>query len=308
MSIPRSILLWASENKWMRKNVPSWKFVKSAVKKFMPGEKIEDAINAAKKFQSESIPTIFTKLGENITNLDEGLIVRDHYLDLIDKIAENNIDVEISLKLTQLGFDISFDETFDRFKTITKKVKDKLSNVIWIDMEGSTYTQKTIDFYKKMKNEFENVGLCLQSYLYRTESDINDLISIYPNIRLVKGAYKEPHDIAFPKKTSVNLAYFEDARKLMIAAKEKNMRVAFGTHDEDLIYKIINESKVIGIPKNKIEFQMLYGIKTNFQKELVKLGCTLKVLISYGDFWYPWYMRRLAERPANVWFVIKNIF
>ena len=308
MSLSRSILLWASENKWMRKNVPSFAFVKSAVKKFMPGEKLEDALNAAQIFKSVNTPTIFTKLGENITDLSEGLVVRDHYLELIDKIAERNLDIEISLKLTQLGFDLSVDETYERFKAITKKVKEKLGNVIWIDMEGSAYTQKTIEFYKKIKDECENVGLCIQAYLYSTEKDIDNLIGVNPHIRLVKGAYKEPRDIAFPNKKDVDKSYLELSKKLMSATREKNIRVAFGTHDEDLIYAIIKESKYLGVPKNKIEFQMLYGIKTSFQNELVKLGYKLKVLISYGDFWYPWYMRRLAERPSNVWFVIKNIF
>lgn len=307
MSLSRNILLWASESPWMRKNVPSWAFVKSAVKKFMPGEKVEDALNAAQLFQTETISTIFTKLGENITDLSEGLVVRDHYLKLIDQIAERNLDIELSLKLTQLGFDLSFDETYERFKAITKKVKEKLGNVIWIDMEGSSYTQKTIEFYKKINSEYENVGLCLQAYLYSTEKDLDDLLSVNPHIRLVKGAYKESHDIAFPKKKNVDHSFFEISKKMMTAAKEKNIRVAFGTHDEDLIYAIIQESKYLGIPKNKIEFQMLYGIKSNFQNELVKLGYKLKVLISYGDFWYPWYMRRLAERPSNVWFVLKNI-
>ncbi len=308
MSISRSVLLWASENKWMRKNVPSFGFVKSAVKKFMPGEKLEDALEAAQKFRLSNTPTIFTKLGENITDLSEGLVVRDHYLELIDKIAERNLDIEISLKLTQLGFDLSVVETYERFKTISKKVKEKLGNVIWIDMEGGAYTQKTIEFYKKIKNECENVGLCIQAYLYSTEKDIDNLLGVNPHIRLVKGAYKEPRDIAFPNKKDVDKSYLELSKKLMSAAREKNIRVAFGTHDEDLIYAIIKESKYLGVPKNKIEFQMLYGIKTNFQNELVKLGYKLKVLISYGDFWYPWYMRRLAERPSNVWFVLKNIF
>ncbi len=308
MSISRSILLWASENKWMRKNVPSFGFVKSAIKKFMPGEKLEDALDAAQKFKTVNTPTIFTKLGENITDLSEGLVVRDHYLKLIDQVAERNLDIEISLKLTQLGFDLSVDETYERFKTITKKVNENLGNVIWIDMEGSAYTQTTIEFYKKIKNECENVGLCIQAYLYSTEKDIDNLLSVNPNIRLVKGAYKEARDIAFPNKKDVDNSYLRVSKMLMQTAKGKNVRVAFGTHDEDLINTIINESKYLGVPKDKIEFQMLYGIKTNFQNELVKLGYKLKVLISYGDFWYPWYMRRLAERPSNVWFVLKNIF
>jgi len=307
MSLSRNILLWASENPWMRKNVPSWRFVKSAVKKFMPGEHVEDSLNAAKTFQSVSISTVFTSLGENIKDLPEGLAVRDHYLDLIDKISERKLDIEISLKLTQLGFDLSFDETYLRFKTITEKVRDKLSNVIWIDMEGGAYTERTIEFYKRIKQEFENVGLCIQAYLYRTENDLDGLLQINPHIRLVKGAYKEPRDIAFAGKKSVDQNYFELAKKMMLVSKGKNIRTVFGTHDENLISKIEHEAEQNGITKEQLEFHMLYGIKPAFQKELVRCGYKLRVLISYGDFWYPWYMRRLAERPANVWFVLKNM-
>ena len=308
MSISRSILLWASENSWMRSHVPSWKFVRSAVKKFMPGENVEDALNAAKKFQDDFIPTVFTRLGENIKDLTEGEAVRDHYLELIDKIAERKLDVEISLKLTQLGFDISFDETYNWFKTIALKAKEKLGNDVWIDMEGSAYTKSTVEFYQKMKSEIDNVGLCVQAYLFRTQKDLEDLISIDPKIRLVKGAYKEPDDIAFAKKEDVDKNYLHLSKMLMKAVSEKNIRVAFATHDGNLCEQIIKESKHYSVYKDKFEFQMLYGIKSNFQKELTGRGYKLRVLISYGEFWYPWYMRRLAERPANVWFVLKNIF
>ncbi|MCL4550489.1 MAG: proline dehydrogenase family protein [Bacteroidetes bacterium] len=308
MNFFRSILLWASENSWMRYHVPRWGFVKSAVKKFMPGEHVEDSLEAAAKFRTDSIPTVFTRLGENITELSEGLVVRDHYLDLIDKISERNLDIEISLKLTQLGFDLSFDETYERFKMITQKVKDKLGNVIWIDMESSAYTEKTIEFYKKIKQEFSNVGLCVQAYLYRTKNDLDELFKINPHIRLVKGAYKEPHNIAFAVKNKVDQNYFELARTMLHVSKGKKIRTVFGTHDENLISKISHDAEHIGIAKDQLEFHMLYGIKPGFQKELVKRGNKLRVLVSYGEFWYPWYMRRLAERPANVWFVLKNIF
>lgn len=308
MSLSRSVLLWASENSWMRYHVPRWGFVKSAVKKFMPGERVEDSLRAADKFRGSSITTVFTRLGENITDLSEGLAVRDHYLDLIDKISANKLDVEISLKLTQLGFDLSFDETYKRFKTITQKVKDKLNNVIWIDMESSSYTGKTIEFYKKIKSEFDNVGLCLQAYMIRTQNDLNELLRIDSHIRLVKGAYKEPHGIVFAEKKKVDQNYFELAKKMLGASKEKNIRTVFGTHDEKLILQIRQEAELLGISNEQLEFHMLYGIKPEFQKELVKRGNKLRVLISYGEFWYPWYMRRLAERPANVWFVLKNMF
>ncbi len=308
MSLFRSVLLWASENSWMRCHVPRYEFVKSAVKKFMPGEHVEDSLDAAEKFKAGLIPTIFTRLGENITELSEGLAVCDHYLNLIDKISSHKLDIEISLKLTQLGFDLSFDETYERFKLITQKVKDKLGNVIWIDMESSMYTEKTLEFYKKIKQEFGNVGLCIQSYLYRSENDLDELLKINSHIRLVKGAYKEPPDIAFAKKKSVDQNYFVLAKKMLQASKEKAIRTVFGTHDENLISKIIFEAGRLGISKEQLEFHMLYGIKPEFQKGLIKRGNKVRVLISYGEFWYPWYMRRLAERPANVWFVLKNIF
>ncbi|KAF0152256.1 MAG: proline dehydrogenase [Ignavibacteria bacterium] len=308
MSLPRNILLWASENKLMRNKIPKLKFVKSAVQKFMPGEKPENALTAASHFDLLGIPSVVTRLGENITKIEEGEEVCNHYLDLVDEIENKKLNIELSLKLTQLGFDISEEETYNRFKLITQKVKDKLGNVIWIDMEGSAYTQNTIDFYKKIKNECENVGLCLQAYLYRTEKDVKDLINIGANIRLVKGAYKESPEIAFAQKKDVDQNYIRLAETLLLAAKENNIRAAFGTHDENIIYALIKWSKQSNIQKDKIEFQMLYGIKKEKQKNLAGRGYAVRVLISYGEYWYPWYMRRLAERPANVLFVLKNMF
>ncbi|MFA7228332.1 MAG: proline dehydrogenase family protein [Melioribacteraceae bacterium] len=308
MGISRNVLLWASENPWMRTHVPRWSFVKRAIKKFMPGEKAIDAIGSAKLFQEDSIPTLFTRLGENIRQLSEGLEVRDHYLELIDEISEQKIDTEISLKLTQLGFDSSFDETYNRFIAIARKVKEKSRNIIWIDMEGSAYTEKTIRFYEKIRLESDNVGLCLQAYLFRTEKDLEELMKIGANIRLVKGAYKEPADIAFSSKKDVDENYLHLAKVMLKEKKGKETRIAFGTHDENLCSHILKEAKHYSVPKDQIEFQMLYGIKPGYQKHLANQGQKVRVLISYGDFWYPWYMRRLAERPANVWFVLKNLF
>ena len=308
MSFSRTVLLWMSENKRMREKVPSWKFVKKAVKKFMPGENSEDALKVASRFDLLGIPTVFTHLGENITNLDEGCEVCEKYLKLIDSISEKKLNIEISLKLTQLGFDLSEEETLNRFKQITRKAKEKLDNVVWIDMEGSAYTQRTIEFYKKIKNEIENVGLCLQAYLFRTEKDVKELIEIGANIRLVKGAYKESPEIVFAKKKDVDENYTNLAKILLAAASEDKIRVAFGTHDENIVYSLIKWSKQNNIRKDKLEFQMLFGIKKDKQKDLAGRGYTMRVLISYGKFWYPWYMRRLAERPANVWFVLKNMF
>ena len=297
-----------SENQWMKANVQKWWFVRKALKKFMPGESIEDALTAAQKFVSFNIPAVFTKLGENITRLSEADAVREHYMEAIDKIAERKLDIEISIKLTQLGFDLSFEDTFENFCDIARKTKEKLGNQIFIDMEGSAYTQRTIDFYKAVKDKCNNAGICLQAYLHRTENDLYALYKVSPSIRLVKGAYKESGDIALLNKSKVDENYYHLAKKLIDEIKSSNIRVIFATHDDKPINRIIDESKRIGLSKDKMEFQMLYGIKTELQKQLAANGYKVRVLISYGKSWYPWYMRRLAERPANIWFVLRNIF
>lgn len=307
MNIGRNILLWASKNEWLKKNVPKFRFVQKAVKRFMPGEHPEDAIEATRELIAKGIPTTFTYLGENINQLSEGEAVKNHYLILLDKIKESNLDIEISLKLTQLGFDISFDKTLDFFKQITRKAKENNNNV-FIDIEDSSYVDKTIDFYKKVKEEFDNAGLCLQAYLYRTMNDIKEMLPINPWIRLVKGAYKEPPEIAFPTKKLVDDNFLLLSKFLLEQTLERGIRVAYGTHDLNLQEQIKTEAAHLGLVKEKVEFQMLFGIKSKEQVKLANEGYNIRTLISYGEYWYPWYMRRLAERPANVGFVLKNIF
>jgi len=306
MVIGRNILLWGSKNEWMKSNVPKFRFVQKAVKRFMPGEKAEDAINAAGELSTKNISATFTYLGENISNLSESEAVKNHYLVLLDKIRDSILDIEISLKLTQLGFDISFDKTLEFFKELTQKAKGYNNNV-FIDIEDSSYVDKTIDFYKNVKEEFDNVGLCLQAYLYRTMDDINDMLHIKPWIRLVKGAYKETPEVAFPSKKKVDNNFLEISKFLLKQTKEKDIRAAYGTHDLELQTKIKAEATRIGLPKEKVEFQMLFGIKSREQQRLAEEGYNIRTLISYGEHWYPWYMRRLAERPANIGFVLRNI-
>jgi proline dehydrogenase len=273
----------------------------------MPGEELIDTITAAKDFQQKNIPTVFTRLGENITNLKDADEVTNHYLEVLDRISENKIKSEISLKLTQIGLDLSFERSLENFKSITRKA-ETLQNFIWIDMEGSSYTSTTLDFYKRIKENYQNSGVCLQAYLKRTESDLKSLLRIKPSIRLVKGAYSEPGEIAFENKTDVDKNYFLLAEILLNEIRDNNLRAAFATHDIKLINKITEAAVKLNVPKEKLEFQMLYGIKASEQLKLAQEGYKLRVLISYGAAWYPWYMRRLAERPANVGFVIKNIF
>jgi proline dehydrogenase len=307
MSISRNILLWASRNEWMKNRVPKMRFVQKAVKRFMPGETVEDAIQATRELFKYNIPTTFTHLGENITTIDEAEINTKHYLDLLDRIHKENLDIEISLKLTHIGLDLSFDKTLELFIKIADKAK-QLNNNVFIDIEDSSYVNKTIEFYRKIKENYNNVGLCLQAYLYRTMDDLKSLSAINPWIRLVKGAYKEPITVAFKKISQVNNNYIELSRFLLKAIFEKDIRVAFATHDLSIQEQVINEAINIGLSKNKLEFQMLYGIKSSEQIKLAAEGFRIRTLISYGDHWYPWYLRRLAERPANVGFVLKNLF
>ncbi len=307
MNLFRNILLWCSENNWMRENVPSYYFIKKAVKRFIPGEKVEDAFAESVKFNEFKIGNVFTYLGENITNLNEAAEVTNHYISVLHKINETELSVEISLKLTQIGFDFSLSETLTNFKKIIQTAKE-LNIVVWIDMEQSSYVERTIDFYNIIQKEYDNIGLCLQAYLLRTKDDLEKLFEGSPFIRLVKGAYKETKDIAFEKKSQVDENYFELAKILINAVKRKNIRAAFATHDQKLIGKIEYYAKVQNIERSEIEFQMLYGIKPSEQIRLAGENYKLLVLISYGDAWYPWYVRRLAERPANVGFVLKHLF
>lgn len=307
MGLARNTLLWASKNEWLKNRVPKKTFIQRAVKRFMPGETAEDAILATKELHKFNIPTTFTHLGENITTLQEAEENTQHYLTLLEKISNEKLDIEISLKLTQIGLDLSFDKTLELFTSIVDKAIH-LNNNVFIDIEDSSYVDKTINFYKTIKKHYNNVGLCLQAYLYRTMDDLKDLTKINPWIRLVKGAYKEPSSVAFPKMSQVNNNFMDLSIYLLEQIKEKGIRVAFGTHDVSIQEQLKKETKKMELSREKLEFQMLYGIKTSEQYKLASEGYNIRTLISYGAHWYPWYMRRLAERPANISFVLKNLF
>ena len=307
MGLSRNTLLWASKNEWLKRHIPELKFTQRALKRFMPGTTVEEAIIAAKELLKNKIPTTFTILGENITSLEEAEKNAEHYIELLDKINNENLDTEISLKLTQIGFDLSFDKSFELFSSIVSKAKI-FNNNIFIDMEDSLYVDKTITFYKQIKKTYNNVGLCIQAHLYRTLNDLKNINDINPWIRLVKGAYKESSSVAIQKLAQVNRNYMLLSEYLLDQIKEKGIRVAFGTHDLIIQEQVKKIAQEVGIQKNQFEFQMLYGIKTSEQYKLAANGFNIRTLISYGKHWYPWYMRRLAERPANIGFVLKNIF
>ncbi len=307
MPVLRRLLLWGSQNKWMRERFPRYGFVRRAVRKFMPGEALIDAIDAAGSFIDKKISVILTHLGENITTPSEAEAVKRNYLEVLEQVHKNRLRASISLKLTQLGFDLSEEDTYQRFSKIAERAR-ALDNFVWIDMEDSSYTGRSIDFYRRVRSRYTNTGLCLQAYLYRTTRDIEELLEIRPNLRLVKGAYMESETVAFAKRSQVDANYFQLARTLMPAIKDNQARVIFATHDEKLLERIIIASQEFRLKPDQLEFNMLFGIKPSFQISMAAQGFRIGVLISYGTTWFPWYMRRLAERPANLWFVLKNMF
>lgn len=302
----KNILLWCSVNPWMRSHVPQMRFAQRAVKRFMPGETVEAALAEAKTLKQSGITTVLTYLGENLTDLREADKVRDHYLKVLEEISKGKYSTEISFKLTQIGFDLSYDKTLEHVNKIVERGKE-LGIFVWIDIESHPYVDKTLDLYRSVRLEFENVGLCLQSYLYRTKEDLEQLLPLNPSIRLVKGAYREPASVAFPKKRDVDKSYRE-LLEYMLVNRSRMGRIGIATHDEKIIKHAIAFAAEYGIPRDSFEFQLLYGVKRELQIRLAQQGYNMRMLISYGSSWYAWYLRRLAERPANVWFVVKTLF
>jgi proline dehydrogenase len=305
MSIFRNVLLAASENRWLRERAVRFPFVRRAVTRFMPGETFEDALAASRAL---GVGTVLTRLGENLRNAAEAADVARHYREVLDRIRQEKMDVEISVKLTQLGLDFSREECEAHLHELARHAQS-LGNWVWVDMESTAYTQVTLDIYRRLRSAFPNTGLCVQSYLYRTADDVESLIALGSGIRLVKGAYREPPDKAFPKKEDVDESYFRLAERLLSdGAREKGVRAIFGTHDPALIRRIEAHGRSLGRKPDQIEFQLLYGIGRSEQLRLSAAGYRFRVLISYGEAWFAWYMRRLAERPANVLFVLKSLF
>lgn len=303
----RSALLWASQNPWLRDRVPRYRFVRRAVSRFMPGEEAGDAFAAAGALKEQGIRTVFTRLGENVTEAAEAESVTQHYLDVLSRIEALRLPAEVSVKLTQLGLDLNAELCSRNLLRIIERAGGE--SVVWIDMEASDYVDRTLELYRRARQLFRNVGVCLQSYLYRTADDLASLLPLGPAIRLVKGAYLEPPDRAFPRKKDVDENFFNLSERLLgPEARAAGVQTAIATHDLKLIHRIQDLAQSLGLAKDSVQFQMLYGIQRAEQLRLAQEGWRSTVLIAYGKYWYPWYVRRLAERPANLWFVARNLF
>ena len=302
----RGLLLWGSENVFLTKRLTRLGFVRRAVRRFMPGETSEAAMDEAERLSGSRIMSVLTLLGENVTDKGEPAEVVRHYQGVLDGIANRGLDSEISVKLTQLGIDIGRDVAAANLEKILVTAEER-GQFVWIDVESSGYVDRTLDLYRAARSRHMNTGLCLQAYLYRTAEDLAALLPMKPSIRLVKGAYAEPPEVAFPRKKDVDRNYLELAEILLDEVRAGGVRAAFATHDERLIREIEEEAAKREISGGDLEFQMLYGIGTANQVGLAAKGYRVGVLISYGTAWFRWYMRRLAERPANLWFVMRKM-
>ena len=306
MTIGRKILLAAAKSEFLGRQATNRKFAKRAVRKFMPGEAPEDALNAGAVLSREGRGAVFTKLGENLTRLDEAEAVRDHYLGMFDRIRERGIPGHVSVKPTQLGLDLSREACEGHLRKLAAKA-DATGSLLWIDMEDSSYVDRTLQLYEELRTDYACTGLAIQAYLKRTPNDIARLMPLSPTIRLVKGAYAEPAHIAFAAKRDTDFAYFDLAVRMLESAAMGECVAIFGTHDIPMLERLVGRAKEIGVADGKYEIHMLYGIREADQRRLRSEGRVVKTLISYGSSWYKWYMRRLAERPANVWFVVRSL-
>jgi proline dehydrogenase len=308
MSVLRKALLAGSTNPWLRERATKTAFVRRSVSRFMPGERIDDAIRAAQELKPQGITTILTRLGENLESAAEFEEVTAHYLDVLDRVAAAGLDAHISIKPTQLGLDLDPALCERNLVRLIERAEERRT-MVWIDMEGSAYVDRTIELFRRMRGRTERVGIALQAYLYRTAQDVESLMPLGAAIRIVKGAYLEPPEIAFPKKQDVDENYFQlCTRVLSDDARRPGAILHIATHDAALADRLAAHIVQHHVPSSAFEFAMLYGIQRAQQARLVAAGKRLRVLISYGEYWFPWYMRRLAERPANVWFVVRTMF
>jgi len=301
----RSTFLWMARNEWLGQRLPTLPGAQRAVRRFMPGERLEDALAAADTLQAQGIGVLFTHLGEALTDLAEADAVVTHYHDVIERSRARAMPVEVSVKPTQLGLGLDDDACFGYANELARHAGEA-GSWLWLDMEGSALASPTLALYQRLKADHAMVGICLQAYLKRTAADVQRLLPFEPAIRLVKGAYDEPAAISYRSRLEVDGSYQALAVTIAAAAGKGAARLALGTHDVGLIERISGMAEAAGVPRSALEVHMLYGIR---EAELTRLhgeGYPCFSLVAYGAAWYRWYMRRLAERPANVAFALRQ--
>lgn len=298
----KSLLLYLSTNEGFKSFLTRFESFNNVTHRFVAGEKLGDAVEAIRRLNKKKITASFDHLGESISSEPETRAEVSEYLRVLDSINENRLESNVSVKLTQLGLDIDKELCYRNTRAIVEAAA-RYQNFVRIDMEDSSKTDGTLDIFRRLRHEFVNVGIVIQSYLYRSEKDVEDLLKIGARIRLCKGAYKEPESVAFQNKRDVDDNYVKLMKLLLVSG----IYHGIATHDENMIAETKKFASERGVPPDQYEFQMLYGIRRDLQEMLVGEGFRMRVYVPYGKYWYPYFMRRLAERPANIWFVIKNM-
>lgn len=302
-------MIYLSQARWARQLISNWSISWRVASRFVAGTDREAAIAATQSMNAKGLLVTLDYLGESCTNEGEALQARAEILRLLDDIEKHHLQANVSLKPSQLGLKIDAELAQENILDLVQKA-DTVGNFIRIDMEDHPTTDSTLQLYRNIRHQdsLDNVGVVIQSYLYRSEDDIEQLVEEGARVRLCKGAYAEPSEVAFPRKIDVDANYLNLSRLLLSArAREKGVYPAFATHDPKMIDEIKTYVKANKIPQNSFEFQMLYGIRRDLQEALVNEGYRVRVYVPYGTAWYPYFVRRLAERPANLWFFISNL-
>jgi proline dehydrogenase len=316
----RSFLIYLSKASWARGMVTNWNFAWRTASRFVAGEKLEDAIRVIKNLNEKGINATLDRLGENTTSPDESYQATEAALEILEVIDLAGVRSNLSVKLTQIGLALDEELCARNLHRIVESAK-KHGTFVRIDMEDSPWVEKSLNLYRQMRKDCgcENLGIVIQAYMYRSANDITQLMQDQSRVRLCKGAYKEPAYVAFPKKKDVD-ANFDHLTKLLVDASLASGAPqvsldgkippipAIATHDDKRITFAMNYAKQVGLPEKAMEFQMLHGIRRDLQEQLSSQGYPVRVYVPYGTEWYPYFTRRLAERPANLWFFISNFF
>jgi proline dehydrogenase len=302
----RAAFISLSESKSLRLAAEKTWIGQRLSRRFVAGTTIEDALAATQAMNKLGLSVSVDNLGENVTNADEARHSAQLYHQMLDQMSSRGLNANVSLKLTHMGLDVDEAMAYEIASGVVQHAA-RINNFVRIDMEGSAYTERTLDFVRRLHSQAENaghVGAVIQSYLFRSEKDVEELLAQRIRTRLCKGAYKEPPDVAFPKKSDVDANYI----KLMKILLKSGVYHGIATHDENMIRATIEFAQGEKIAASTFEFQMLYGVRRDLQQKLVKEGWRCRVYIPFGTEWYPYLMRRLAERPANAIFILKNLF
>lgn len=305
MPVMRDAFLALSTNPAAHKAVIGFPLSRKMTRRFVAGETLDEAIEAVRGVNEAGMRGVFDFLGEAVTSAEESHHARDEYLRILDAIEAHKLDAYASLKPTQMGLKIGHEVALENISVIAGRARE-VGTSIRVEMEDSSFTQATLDLFKELRAEFSNVGTVIQSCLYRSETDMAELLALSANVRLVKGAYKEPPTVAFPAKKDVDANYIKLAEMYLGGGGEAFLALA--THDSKIIERAKEFIGNHAVPHTRFEFQMLYGIRSELQKKLHAEGYPMRIYVPYGSMWYPYFMRRLAERPANVFFLASNLF